>query len=170
MTSSHVDKEQKQTIPSQADQATRQLRAGPPLLCYWGVSVSVVVCVFECVFVCLTVHMCICLGKGSGRTTGHCCESWEFVRVHRCPLCLLSPLPDGGFQFSREAGVKRHKEWYSAPVPLFSPCPPCFRDKIRTYADDISLFVVEKKNHTSLFCKEPGGGVDEAHRPETITR
>lgn len=46
-----TDKEQKQTIPSEADKATRQVRAGPQLFCYWGVSVSVHVCVYLCMFV-----------------------------------------------------------------------------------------------------------------------
>lgn len=136
-----------------------------------GVSVCSCMCVFVYVCVCFSVHMCICLGKGSRRTRGHCCELWEFDRVIQCPLCLLAPLPDWGFQFSREAGVKRYKEWNSAhSPPSLLPLSSLFWDKIRTYADDISLFVVEKKNHICLLCKEPGGGVNEAHRPETITR
>lgn len=48
-----TDKEQKQTIPSEADKATGQVRAGPLLLCYWGVSVFVHVCVCLCVCLCL---------------------------------------------------------------------------------------------------------------------
>lgn len=48
-----TDKEQKQTIPSEADKATGQVRAGPLLLCYWGVSVFVHVCVCVCLCVCL---------------------------------------------------------------------------------------------------------------------
>lgn len=60
-----TDKEQNQTISSEADKATRQVRAGPSRFCYWGVSVFVHVCVFVYVCVCLTEHMCICLGKGS---------------------------------------------------------------------------------------------------------
>lgn len=63
-----TDKEQKQTTPSEADKATRQVRAGPPLFCYWGVSVFVHVCVFVCV--CLTVHMCVCLGQGEADEQG----------------------------------------------------------------------------------------------------
>lgn len=159
-----TDKEQRQTTPSEADKATRQVRAGPLLSCYCGVSVFVHVCV---VCVCL----CVCLGKGSRWTRGHCCESWEFVRVIQCPLCVLPPLPDWGFQFSREARVKRIEEWkLGPPPPSLLPLSSLFWDKIRTYADDISLFVVENKNHMCLLCKEPGGGVNGAHRPETITR
>lgn len=68
------------------------------------------------------MHTCICRGKGSRWTRGHCCETWEFVRVIQCPLCLLPPLPDWGFQFSREAGVKRYEEWNSDSP--HSPLPP----------------------------------------------
>ena len=55
-----TDKKQKQTIPSEADKATSQVRAGPPLLSYWGVSLSVHVCVFVYVlylFKCAVVYM-----------------------------------------------------------------------------------------------------------------
>lgn len=107
-----------------------------------GLSVCLhVVCVL--VWVCLTVHMCICLGKRSRWTRGHCCKSWEIIWVIQC---LLPALPDWGFQFSREAGMKSETQ----PPPSFSsPLSSLCWDKIRTYADDISLFVVEKKNHMS---------------------
>lgn len=52
-----TDKEQKQTTPSEADKATRQVRAGPPLFCYWAVSVSVCVCICICLFDCAYVYM-----------------------------------------------------------------------------------------------------------------
>lgn len=129
---------QKQTIPSEADKATRQVGAGPPLLCFRGVSVFVRVCVFVYVGFCLTVHLCMCLGEGSRWTTGHCCELWEFDRVIQSPLTLLPSLTDWGFQFSREAGEKRYKAWTSAPLPLLSPCPPCFETK---YAHTLMISV-----------------------------
>lgn len=63
--------------------------------------------------------------------------------------------------------VQRYEEQNFVPS---SPSLCSVQDKIRTYADDISLSVVEKKNHLCLLCTEPGGRVNKAHRPETITR
>lgn len=85
-------------------------------------------------------------------------------------VLTLSPHTPSWLRISvyKKTKVKRYEEW--TPLPPLLSLSSLIRDKIRTYADDISLFAVEKKNHICLLCKEPGGGVNEAHRPETITR
>lgn len=92
-----------------------------------GQCVCAYIYIYVCV--CLTVHMWICLGKGSKWTRGTLL--WIMgVSVIQCPLCLLPPLPDWGFQFSREAGVKRSMKSETRPhLPLFSPCPPSCETK-----------------------------------------
>lgn len=133
-----TDKEQKQTIPSEADKATSQVRAGPPLFCYWGASVSVHVCVLVYVCVGLTVHMCICLGKGSRWTRGHCCELKEFVRVIQCPLSPRTPSWLRVLVLKRGRGEEVRRVKLGPPLPLFSPCPPCSETK---YAHTLMISV-----------------------------
>lgn len=137
----------------------------------FGVSACLCTCVYLCMFVLVWLCMCVYVWAGGSRwTTGHCCDLWEFDRVIQSPLTLLPSLPDWGFQFSLRGWGEEVQRVNLSPPPSPLPLSSLFRDTIRTYADDISLFVVEKKNHICLLCKEPGGGVNEAHRPETITR
>lgn len=99
MTSSRVsrehihttDKEQEQIIPSEADKATRQIRAGPLFLCYWDVTVFVHVGVF--VYICF--ELCICFyasAVGWGWVWGGQMNKGTLFWELGHPVLTLSPL------------------------------------------------------------------------------
>lgn len=134
----------------------------------------------QCVCACVCICVCLCLfdcayvympRQGEQMNKGTLLWIMGVCKGHPVPT-LSSPTPSwlriSVLKRGRGEEVQRVK--LAPPPPSLLPLSSLFRDKIRRYADDISLFVVEKKNHICLLCKEPGGGVNEAHRPETITR
>lgn len=128
-----TDKEQRQTTPSEADKATRQVRAGPLLSRYCGVSVFVHVCV---VCVCL----CVCLGKGEHMNKGTLLWIMGVCKGHPVPtLCPPTPSWLRVSVLKRGQGEEdRRVKTRPSPLPLFSPCPPCSETK---YAHTLMISV-----------------------------